>query len=257
MTHRMPRQLDMRSLWRLAERGELTGTAIQQLYESGQLGPKAKLAAYQLLMLGPSWSSERWPVDPSVRVLPTLTEGTLGLESWVPFGEGWEIPAGFEYGGHGPFEWDMWIQVLDGKAECLAVRTWTPSREARPITAGDFRRLTLGRLVHEAVLVASRPADEIPKRNERWPSVEDARQARMEVSATHKRSKRSPRDRRPITDDVLREVAEVYRANVAGGAPTRAVAEELHYSRPSAGRLVMKARGRGFLPTTERRKARA
>ena len=165
----------------------------------------------------------RWPVDPTVRVLPTLTNGVLDLESWVPFGEGWEIPAGFEYEGTGPFNWTLWVQVVDGKVECLAVRAWSP--DGRPITAESFRRLPLGRLVGEAVLVVSRPADEIPKNNEPWPSVEAAGRERAAVAATYKHTKRSPRDRRPITDDVLREVAEVYRANLASGAPTRAVAQ--------------------------------
>jgi hypothetical protein len=247
-------KINWQSLFELAEQGTLDGASLQVLFEQERLDDNVLLAVHNLLLLGPEWSDQRWPVDPNVRVLPTLTNDVLGLESWVPYGEGWEIPAGFEYNGHGPFDWSIWVQVIDGKAECLAVRAWAAGE--RPITAEGFRRLPLGRLLHQAVLVVSRPADEIPKRNEPWESVEAARRARTEVTATHKRSKRSPRDRRPITDETLREVADIYRVNLTGGAPTRAVAETLNYSRASAGRLVMEARRRGLLPQTEPRKAR-
>lgn len=244
-------------LFDLAAEGTLTGAEIQRLFKSRRLDEEARAAIERLLWLGPDWSLERWPVDPAVRILPTITNGELGLEAWVPFGEGWEIPAGFEYAGDGPFDWSIWVQVVDGKVECLAICARSPDGlHPRPITAEGFRRLPLGRLTYEAVMVVSRPHDEIPKLNQRWPSVEAARRERAEVAATFKRAKRSPRDRRPITADLLREVAEVYRANLASGAPTRAVAEELNYSRASAGRLVMQAREKGFLPVTEPRKAR-
>ena len=208
------------------------------------------------VMLGPEWSDQRWPVSGNARGLPTVDENdhVLGYTWWVPFGEGWEIPAGFEYRGSGPFDWAIWVQVVDGKAECVAVTCWTP--ETRGLTAEGYRRLPLGRLVQDGVLYASRPWDEIPKRRVLWENRDEVERKRAAVAKTYRKTRRSPRDRGPVTDELLQRVAETYRAALAGGAPTRAVAEQLNYSRASAGRLVMEARRRGFLPPTEPRKAR-
>lgn len=208
-------------------------------------------------MLGPLWGAERWPAASNARGLPALDkDGHLqpGFSWWVPYGEGWEIPAGFEYSGSGLFEWAIWIHVVDGKAQCLAVNCW--AREGEAITAGAFKQLPLGRLVEEGILCASRPWDEIPKRHILWDGPDEAKRQRAAVATTTARARRNPRDHAPITDEVLRGVAEVYRAALASGKPTKAVAEKLYYSRASAGRLVMKAREAGFLPPTEPRQAR-
>ncbi len=64
---------------------------------------------------------------------------------------------------------------------------------------------------------------------------------------------RQPSERTALDDERLREVERIYREAVeAGASPTLAVAHELYVSRASAGRYVMKARQRGFLPTTTR-----
>ncbi len=207
------------------------------------------------VMLGPAWTPERWPVDPSARGLPSLdTAGQLqGYGWWVPFGEGWEIPAGFEYSGSGPFDWAIWIHVVDGKPECVAL---TGRGTAKPITADSLRRLPLGRLVQEGVLLASRPWDEIPKRYGLWPNTDAVKRERVKVAKRYARLKRSPREHGEVSDVLLEDVARIYRENLATGAPTKAVASELNYSRASAGRLVGLARRSGLLPKTEMRKAR-
>lgn len=62
-----------------------------------------------------------------------------------------------------------------------------------------------------------------------------------------------PRRRTRITPERLREVTDVYRANVDTGAPTLAVAEHFDVSRSTAGKWVRMARERGPLgPTRER-----
>jgi len=53
--------------------------------------------------------------------------------------------------------------------------------------------------------------------------------------------------RRRVTDDVLREVAEVYEANLATQAPTRAVKEHFGLADSTASLYVKKARDRGYL----------
>jgi hypothetical protein len=60
---------------------------------------------------------------------------------------------------------------------------------------------------------------------------------------------RKSRANRKITPDFLREVAEVYKANLATG-PTRAVRERFFVSERQAGGYVQRARRLGFLPPT-------
>jgi hypothetical protein len=181
-------------------------------------------------------------------------DGSIVQTLWVPFGEGLEIPETFSYHGDGPFKWALLVHVRDGKPECVAITC-----EADPdgaISAEALRRLPLGRLVEDASLMAARPTDQVPRQASYWKSIEEARAAQTEAAKQYRLAKRSPRRHVPVTDERLAEVAHVYRANVAKGRPTAAVGEQLHYSRASAGRLVMEARRRGFLPPTEPRKAR-
>jgi hypothetical protein len=207
------------------------------------------------VMLGPGWADERWPVASNARALPVIDEHgqLLGINSWwVSYGEDWEIPAGFEYVSRDPADVTLWIHVVEGVAECLAIKHTAD----RPITASALRRLSIPGLVEEGVLMAARSWDEIPKRRILWPSFEEAKRAHTETATAHRRAARLPGERAHITPELLKEVATIYRANLASGAPTKAVADALYYSRASAGRLVMKAREGGFLPPTEQRKAR-
>jgi hypothetical protein len=194
------------------------------------------------------------------RLIETLDEHghPLGPFPWVPYGEGWEIPAEFEYGGTIDAEsgtelgaWSIWVQVVDGVAECVAVRCWSIGGPA--IRAAVLRELPLARLVREGVLLVSRPAEEDPKRRINWPDVETALGERENLAATHRQRARKG----AVTDELLQDVARIYREALAGGRPTAEVAERLDYSRASAGRLVMRARRRGLLPATEPRRARA
>ncbi len=65
--------------------------------------------------------------------------------------------------------------------------------------------------------------------------------------------------RRTLADEDFERAASVYRAALANGRrdPVECVVEELHLSRSTAGRRIVEARRRGFLPPTEPRKARA
>jgi transposase len=49
------------------------------------------------------------------------------------------------------------------------------------------------------------------------------------------------------SDDLLRSVAEIYNANLAGGSPTKAVGAALHHKQSTAQLYVRKARDRGFI----------
>jgi hypothetical protein len=182
------------------------------------------------------------------------SDGSIVQTLWVPFGEGLEIPASFNYRGTGPFAWELVVQVRGGKPEC--VRIICDADLDGAISAEAFRRLPLGRLVEEASLMAARPVDEIPRQLQKWKNLDEARAAQAEAAKQYRRAKRSPRQHIDVTDERLQEVARVYRANLPQGRPTAAVGELLGYSRPYAGRLVMLARQRGLLPPTEPRKAR-
>jgi len=60
--------------------------------------------------------------------------------------------------------------------------------------------------------------------------------------------------RRHVTDDVLREVAQIYRDNVDGN-PTAAVARHTGRAHRTAALYVQKAREKGFLGPSIGRKA--
>ncbi|HMF83881.1 MAG TPA: DUF6214 family protein, partial [Acidimicrobiia bacterium] len=65
-----------------------------------------------------------------------------------------------------------------------------------------------------------------------------------------------PQSRWRVTDERLRQVAEIYRAaNDRGERPTLAVAQALGYSREYASRLVMRARDAGHLGPAQKGKA--
>lgn len=67
-------------------------------------------------------------------------------------------------------------------------------------------------------------------------------------TSEHQAAHRAPRSGR-VTDEDLRAVADVYLAATARGEPpVLAVEKEIGKSRPTAGRWVMMARERGFLP---------
>ena len=200
------------------------------------------------------WSRTEWPVPQGAYLVPTLLPEGEGLSYWLPFGAGWEIPVAFEYYGSGLFDWSIWIHVLDGVAECVDLRC--SGADGQPVTATALRQLPIARLVQQGVLLASRPAEEIPRQRVMWKTVEEAQEKRDAVAKHHGRVKRNPHQKDQVTDELLEEVATIYRAELAGGRPTARVAETLHYSRSSAGRLVMEARNRGLLPKTDPRKAR-
>jgi hypothetical protein len=67
---------------------------------------------------------------------------------------------------------------------------------------------------------------------------------------------RAPRRGSPITDENLRQVAEVYRAALErGDPPTETVANVLNVARSTAARWVSKARERDFLGPAMRGRA--
>jgi hypothetical protein len=77
----------------------------------------------------------------------------------------------------------------------------------------------------------------------------------MEALAAHTERASMARRRNRITDDLLNEVARVYRqAIVDRRPPKKAIQQAWHVSEATAGRYIMRARERGYLGRTVRGK---
>src|SRR6266511_1119024 len=122
---------------------------------------------------------------PGAHWVPTeLSDGTIVQGAWVPYGPGFEIPLGLEYGGDGPFNWSMHIGVIDGRPQCIHFEC---DNAGAPVTAEALHRFPLGQKLEEGVLLASRPVDEVPRSYKRWDSVEQVRAAREAVALHHRK----------------------------------------------------------------------
>src|SRR5262245_15309959 len=107
---------------------------------------------------------------PGAHWVPTeLSDGSIVASPWVPYGPGFEIPLSIEYGGTGPFEWSVLIGVIDGRPQCIRFEC---DNAGRPVTPEALHRFPLGRMIEEAVLISSRPVDEVPRSYKRWDTVE-------------------------------------------------------------------------------------
>jgi hypothetical protein len=164
---------------------------------------------------------------------------------WVPYGPGFEIPLYFEYVGGGPFDWSLFVCVIDGRPQCVRLEFSTVD-PLKAITPEQLHRFQLGRRLKEATLMVSAPVDEVPRPYRRWESVEQVRAARAAVAMQHRKRPNASR-RNVLTDEFLAQVADVYRQHVATGRPSKAVADHFHYKPESARRVVREARLRGLL----------
>jgi hypothetical protein len=132
------------------------------------------------------------------------------------------------------------VVVQDGAPVCDAIRIErNPKRPS--LTGAEFRRLPLRDWVNFAVgQVALMPQESTLGESAAWiPASED------EAWAITRAADRAPR-RRKITDEHLRDVARVYRANV-DDSPRDAVMETFAVKPAMASRYIKLARERGFL----------
>lgn len=127
-----------------------------------------------------------------------------------------------------------------------------------PITSTLLRDVPLASVLRESVAIAGTVRFHgVAADDPRVAGGQELEYGSSELAAAIQDSLLTAYDARqgvPVTDDVLRKVAEVYRAaHAAGKPPTQAVAREFVVSRSTAGRYVQRARQRGFLgPTRER-----
>lgn len=151
---------------------------------------------------------------------------------------------------------DIEFEVRDGAPRCRSVKI-TAHPDGAEITRTDLRSLRLEDLLEYAVSAVGNRVRQVGPRGEtfqcigkfgpevwRLEHVEDDAGQRHLMKAT--RTARSEARRRKMTDDVLRDVAEVYRKHVAD-TPTAAVADYLDRSLRTASLYVQRARAKGFL----------
>lgn len=122
-----------------------------------------------------------------------------------------------------------------------------PRREVRSV---DLRPLRIEDALEEAWLKVTRRPTVVTDGSTSNPA--EALSANLEPAQQRKmlRGLRAP-DRRRITPDVHAEVARVYRANIASGAPVKAVAEHFAVATSTAFLYVRRARENGALEPRE------
>ncbi len=151
-----------------------------------------------------------------------------------------ELHVVFPGDRHGP-SLDMTLAVDEsGVPSCRDLRI-TAKGGGRGIRDGDLRGVRLEDWIEDLFAVASMRVDE--DAGVRHLSVHDVEGAAKAVRAARRGA------RRKISDALLAEVAETYRANVKK-APTQAVADRFAVSHRGASWYVRRARDQGLLPPT-------
>lgn len=165
-------------------------------------------------------------------------------------------------GGAGP---DMHVraEIREGSPEIVELG-WKVRPGEREIRQKDLRGIDITKLAIDLYANCFQELHPLPKGPDGdFPSDDQldewaakVRQSRQAARNFVDRQRR-PRENRVMTDDFLRSVAEVYRANVNNRAPTQAVAKQFAVGNRRASTYVQKARERGLLPPTIRGKKNA
>jgi hypothetical protein len=162
-----------------------------------------------------------------------------------PVGELLRMPARFtlhlRHAADGGPDVDITWQVRQGAPECVEVRIAANEggHEIRVSGLAGLRISDCLDFVVKAMMSESRVKSGGFKRPA-WFSFREGSREAIEQTRTARRTKTK------ITDDLLREVADVYRASVSD-KPTAAVAEYLDRPHRTAALYVRRARDRGFL----------
>lgn len=176
-----------------------------------------------------------------------------GTITFVPLGSDFAAPRRFVASGD-LISLDIEVS-RDGIGRCLAVEVRAGSR-SDPLTSASLR-LPLATLTRQAVAAAARmytPVGESDQPVFRLLSTPSDAGEDFYQGFTEKA--RRPRSGSPLTDDHLRQVAELYRAAVKrGDPPDETIAREMHAARSTAARWVAKARERGILGPSVRGRA--
>lgn len=184
-----------------------------------------------------------------VRVTTTTADGMSiehdGAARIVDVGGGIYLPERFEVSWPSVDGFPalfMSFAVLDGVPQCREVRI-TSSEGGMGVRTADLRALRVDDWIETACALIGE--HEIERADGIVTTVSTDRAAdRLAAVRSVQRARRG--SRRPLTDDLLRRVAEVYRAD-AHGRPTQAVADHFGVKHRTAGDYVRSARDKGFL----------
>jgi len=165
-------------------------------------------------------------------------------------------------GGAGP-DMRVRVEVRDGSPEVVELG-WKVRPGQREVRQKDLRGVDVAKLAvdlyascfEERHPFPKGPDGEFPDDDQLDEWAAQVRKSRQAARNFLDRQRR-PREHRAINDDLLRSVAEVYRANVNKRAPTQAVAKHFGVGNRMASTYVQKARERGLLPPTIRGKKNA
>lgn len=143
---------------------------------------------------------------------------------------------------------DMTIEVRNDIPVCtqITVHAKDDGREVRDV---DLRAIRIDDWIEDIVAVASSKIV-----SEDGAAVIEAvvygdERDNRERSAARAMVRAARKDgRRRVTDDLLRDVAETYRANIPNGRPLQAVQRKFQVSYRTAARYVERARASKFLP---------
>ncbi len=137
--------------------------------------------------------------------------------------------------GRGP-DIELTFEFRTGHHECREVRVSPPDDAGREIKAFDLASIRIDDTLEMAMKFMFFTGDEDNSEIEIARGVEAMRAARDARAARKVK----------ITDELLQEVAQVYRANV-NNKPTEAVAERFDKQHRTATQYIKRARERGFL----------
>src|SRR5579862_1621069 len=174
-----------------------------------------------------------------------MDTATFYPEVMVPYGsDGLYLPREYRVevdDPECPVILELTVAMLDGRPECVDLRA-RHRANGLPISSEHLRRIALRRYVRESTWLYSVRVQTIGETE--LVHVTGGDDSPL-LSRAHQQRRRGPI--RPITDELLSEVADVYRGGEPAG--TRAVVQHFHTSRATASRWVGAARKNGFLPT--------
>lgn len=165
-----------------------------------------------------------------------------------------------------PAEFDLEVSYEDGSPDLVLgfeARAGVPqcrrvelrsTQAGREIRSSDLRKVKLEDMLEFAVVSV---ATVVEKEGQEGEAVIRTRPARTETErrGTLIRMRMVRREaRRRVSDEMLRQIAQVYRDNI-GGTPTAAVAEHTGRAHRTAALYIKQAREAGFLGAAVRGKA--
>jgi hypothetical protein len=165
-----------------------------------------------------------------------------------------EVPTWIEMTTSGGPDPDMHVRVelRDGSPVATEL-SWKSMPGQSEIRMKHLRQTDITKLVTDLV-VSTIWRGEVPL-GEEVPDATALRQSKLMAQKFVERQ-RLPRERRVMTDDFLRSVAQVYRENIDGN-PTEAVAKVFNVRPRMASTYVAKARAARLLPRTKQGQKKA